>query len=158
MAVPKLIQNYTGLTTEMINKEGVEKEDLKEYILETLIDSKTLVIGHNVNFDLGFLYEHFNIEPEYFMCTRTIEFLTNPHLPLSLSDVYPRYYYEKKQTHRALGDVWLAYEVFEKQVELHGEAMKFFLNKVIRTPERDLTHIPYNATVLDFTKKFDIKR
>src|SRR5699024_5206492 len=120
-------------------------------------DEETLVIAHNANFDLGFLSHHFNVQPKNFMCTRSIEFLTNPHLSSSLKDVYPRYFGDKEQTHRALDDVLMTFEVFEEQSGLHGDTFKFFLNKVVATPERSLSFVPYNAIVLDFAKKFTLK-
>jgi DNA polymerase III subunit epsilon len=153
--VPEFITKLNGLTTEELNREGEEKYNVKE-MLETLIDDKTLVVAHNANFDLGFLFYHFGIEPAHFMCTRTIEFLTNPHLSCSLKDVHPRYAPESfEQTHRAFDDVGMTLEVFNYQIALHGnEAMMFFKNKMVNLPDREMVYEPRNAIVLDFTKKY----
>jgi len=151
------ITDLTGLTKKEVSQNGKDITDVRTN-LKSFLDDETLVIAHNANFDLGFLSHHFNIQPSHFMCTRSIEFLTNPHLSSSLKDVYPRYLREKEQTHRALDDVLMTFEVFEEQSLVHGDAFKFFLNKVIQTPERDLSFIPYNATVLDFAKKYSLKK
>jgi DNA polymerase III subunit epsilon len=154
--VPEFITQLNGLTTEELNATGADPQEVKDK-LNSFIDDETLVVAHNANFDLGFLYYHFGMEPEHFMCTRTIEFLTAPHLSCSLKDVYPRYYPEeaKEQTHRALDDVEMTIEVFSAQIGVHGnEAMFFFKNKIVNLPDRELVFTPRNAKVLDFTQKY----
>jgi DNA polymerase III subunit epsilon len=155
--VPAFITKLTGLTTEELNSTGADKKLVKT-VLESLIDENTLVVAHNANFDLGFLFHHFGIKPAHFMCTRTIEFLTNPDKSSSLKDVHPRYVKDSfEQTHRALDDVGMTLEVFNAQIEVHGvEAMMFFKNKIVKTPERELVYIPENATILDFTRKYKL--
>ncbi|AYP68755.1 DNA polymerase III PolC-type [Bacillus phage vB_BpsS-36] len=160
VTVPPFITELTGLTTEILEKEGFNIIDLIPDV-EELLDSNTLVVGHNINFDLGFLYKHFGIEPAHFMCTRTIEILTAPHLNASLKNVHPRYYPEatQEQTHRAGDDCIMTLEVFNGQIELHGnEGMMYFKNKLVNMPDRELSFTPYNAKVLDFTKKYVSER
>lgn len=159
--IPEKITEFTGLTTEKVNSEGAELVEVLENLLNILTHNKfnILVVGHNANFDLGFLKYHFDIEPENFMCTRTIEILTKPHLNASLKNVHKRYYPEgKEQTHRASDDIKMTADVFIKQAEFHKEAMKFFRNKVVSMPDRELTYTPHNAIVLDFTQKYDSRR
>ena len=88
--ISEFIQKLTGLTTEMVNSEG---KDITEVIPEVqdLIDNDTLVVAQSANFDLGYLAEHFGIEPDHFMCTKTIEFFTAPHLSTKLNDTHERY-------------------------------------------------------------------
>jgi DNA polymerase III subunit epsilon len=157
--VPEFITKLTGLTTEKVNSEGAEKEEVLVNLMN-LIDENTLVVAHNANFDLGFLFHHFGIEPAHFMCTRTIEILTNPHLSASLQDVYDRLFPEKRvQEHRAMSDVEMTSRVLNEQVlHIGKEEIQFFKNKVVRMPDRDLVYTPYNAKVLDFTQKYDSKR
>jgi DNA polymerase III subunit epsilon len=154
--IPEKITELTGLTTEKVNSEGAEKEGVLVNLMR-LIDENTLVVGHNVNFDLGFLFHHFGIEPAHFMCTRTIEILTAPHLNASLQNVYDRYFPEKRvQEHRAMSDVEMTSHVLEKQVDLIGkEAIQFFRNRIVHMPDRDLVYTPHNAIVLDFAQKYD---
>jgi DNA polymerase III subunit epsilon len=158
VSLPPFITELTGLTEEELNLKGMSLEEVKA-ILDDILDPEIdVVVAHNANFDLGFLWYHFNIAPKYFFCTRTIEFLTNPHLGCSLKNTYARYYGEQEQTHRALDDVMMTLKVLKAQTERHGlEAMMFFLNKIVQTPERNLVFVPENATVLDFTQKFALK-
>lgn len=157
--VPEKITELTGLTTEKVNSEGAEKEEVLVNLMN-MIDENTLVIAHNANFDLGFLFHHFGIEPAYFMCTRTIEILTAPHLNASLQNVYDRYFPEKRvQEHRAMSDVEMTSRVLEKQIDLIGkDEIRFFNRKIVRMPDRDLVYTPHNAIVLDFTQKYDSRR
>lgn len=155
--VPEFITNLTGLTTQQVNEKGIDKESIK-LKLESAIDENTLVVAHNANFDLGFLYHHFGVKPKYFMCTRTIEFLTHPHESSSLEPTYIRYIGEIEQEHRALADVEMTMEVLVKQKEIHGDHIYYFLNKMVVTPERKLVYQPDNAIVLDFEHLFQLKK
>lgn len=158
VSLPPFITELTGLTEEELQQTGKDLEEVKQDILPMFDVENDLFVAHNANFDLGFLYYHFGIAPSYFVCTRTIEFLTNPHEGCSLKNTYARYHGEKEQTHRALDDVMMTYEVLRAQVQHHGtDAMMFFINKIVQTPERNLVFVPENATVLDFTKKFALK-
>jgi DNA polymerase III subunit epsilon len=159
VGVPEKITELTGLTTEKVNSEGAEKEEVLVNLMN-MIDENTLVIAHNANFDLGFLFHHFGIEPTHFMCTRTIEILTAPHLNASLQSVYDRYFPEKRiQEHRAMSDVEMTSHVLEKQVDLIGkEAIQFFRNRIVHMPDRDLVYTPHNAIILDFAQKYDSVR
>lgn len=157
--VPAFITELTGLTTEKVNSEGAEKEEVLVNLMN-MIDENTLVVAHNANFDLGFLKHHFGIEPAHFMCTRTIEILLNPHLNASMEKVYNRMFPESlMQDHRAMSDVEMLTRVFNKQAEELGkEAISFFKNRMVKMPDRDLVYTPHNAIVLDFTQKYDSRR
>jgi DNA polymerase III subunit epsilon len=156
--LPSFITELTGLTEEDLQQNGKALEEVKQDILPLIDIERDLFVAHNANFDLGFFYYHFGVAPRYFVCTRAIEFLTNPHEGCSLKNTYARYYGEKEQTHRALDDVGMTYEVLQAQIKYHGtDAMMFFLNKIVQTPERNLVFVPENATVLDFTQKFALK-
>jgi DNA polymerase III subunit epsilon len=156
--VPEFITNLTGLTTEDLNTNGI---DLAEAIPEVqrLIDQDTLVIAHNANFDLGFLFHHFGIEPAHFMCTRAISILTEPDKNASLKNVFARMFGEKEQTHRAGDDIEMTLDVFNQFVgELGNDSMMFFKNRIVNMPDREISFKPYNAKVLDFTEKYVSKR
>jgi DNA polymerase III epsilon subunit-like protein len=154
--ISEFIQKLTGLTTEKVNSEG---KDITEVIpeVQNLIDSNTLVVAQSANFDLGYLAVHFGIEPAHFMCTKTIEFFTAPHLSTKLNDTHARYAPEAtfEQTHRAMDDVEMLMDIFNGQVGVHGnEAMMFFKNKIAIPPERPLVFYPDNAIILDYSQKY----
>lgn len=152
------IKELTGLDTEEVNSEGETKETVKGN-LQRLIDGNTLVIAQNANFDLGFLYHHFEIEPAFFFCTKTVEFMTHPDKSTRLNDMYKRYSSAPlEQTHRAMDDVEMLKKVsFEQEQDL-GEAHNyFFLNRIAVMPERPLVFTPHNAEIVDFSKLY-VKR
>lgn len=154
--ISEFIQELTGLTTEMVNTQG---KDIAEVIpeVQNLIDHETLVVAQSANFDLGYLAVHFGIEPAHFMCTKTVEFFTAPHLSTSLNELHKRYAPEVtfEQTHRAMDDVNMLMDVYNGQIAVHGnEAMMFFKNKIAIPPERPLVFYPHNAVILDYTQKY----
>lgn len=152
--VPEFITKITGLTTEKVNTEGFLIEEILPAV-QDLIDGDTLVIAHNANFDLGFLAHHFGIEPDHFMCTRSISILTEPDKNASLKSVYERMYGAKEQAHRAFEDVEMTLEVFNQFVTEHGnEAMMYFKNRLVNMPDRELSYTPWNAKVMDFAQKY----
>jgi DNA polymerase III subunit epsilon len=157
--VPEKITELTGLTTEKVNSEGKDLAQVKAEI-QAFTDETTLWIAHNANFDLGFLFHHFGVEPTHFMCTRTIEILTVPHLNASLQPTYNRYFPEENitQEHRAMKDVEMTSDLFNAQTDTHKEDIYFFYNKLVAMPDRDLVYTPHNSKVLDFTQKYDSKR
>jgi len=156
--IPERIAEFTGLTTQEVNERGT---DIVEVIpkVQNLIDSETLVIAHNANFDLGFLFNHMGIEPAHFMCTRTISILTEPDENASLKNVFARMFGEKEQAHRASNDVEMTMDIFEKFIEIHGiDGIMYFSNKMVNMPDRELVFIPYSANVLDFTQQYVSKK
>jgi DNA polymerase III subunit epsilon len=162
--VPEFITNLTGLTTEKVNSEGADIEEVKGKLLKLLtppLDISILVIGHNVNFDLGFLYYHFGIQVPHFMCTRTIEILSNPVHNASLQNTHERWFpeHQVEQEHRASSDVDMTFEVFVAQANFHGSLnFGYFLNRLVNMPDRELTYAPQGAIVLDFAHKYVSER
>lgn len=153
------IQELTGLTTEEVNSVGKPIEEVIPEI-QRLLDNETMVVAQNANFDLGYLAIHFGIEPMLFMCTKTIEFLTAPHLSTKLSELHKRYAPDRtfEQTHRAMDDVQMLVDVFNGQIGIHGvDAMMFFVNKIAIQPDRPLIYTPQNAKILDFSAKYALK-
>lgn len=160
VTLSKFIQELTGLTTEKINTEGKTIEKILPEVT-SLIDNKTLVVAQSANFDLGYLAVHFGIEPAHFMDTKTIEFMTAPHLSTSLNDVHQRYFPEEtfEQTHRAMDDVNMLADVFSAQIALHGnDGMMFFKNKIAIPPERPLVYYPAHGVFLDYSQKYVTKK
>ena len=50
------------LTLEQVNREGVSPEDAIEMVLKDLNPAKTMIVAHNLDFDLGILLNHANPE------------------------------------------------------------------------------------------------
>lgn len=68
--IPEKVTELTGITTEMLDKYGMDKALVKEYLQQMLNDA--IIVAHNVQFDFAFLKEHFEIEPKYFYDTLVI--------------------------------------------------------------------------------------
>lgn len=154
--ISEFIQELTGLTTEKVNSEG---KPLAQVITETqefFNNDNNIIIAQSANFDIGYLAVHFGFEPERFMCTKTIEFLTAPHLSNGLAEVHARYFPEGtfEQTHRAMDDVQMLVDIFNAQLSLHGmEGVNFFMNKIAILPDRPLVYAPVFGKYLDFSQK-----
>lgn len=158
--VPTFITKLTGLTTEKLQKEGKPLKVVRAEVIKFLTQFGSIddlfFVGHNINFDLGFLAHYFGIQPLNFFCTRSIEILTNPDLNASLANVYPRYFEAAVQTHRAMGDIEMTEKVFNAQTAYHGVMVMlgFFKNKLVNMPDRELSYYPEFARVLDFSAKY----
>jgi DNA polymerase III epsilon subunit-like protein len=159
--ISEFIQGLTGLTTEKVNSEGADKAEVMAKLQEFIPARETMVVAQSANFDLGYLKEHFGVEPAHFICTKTVEFFTAPHLSTSLNDTHKRYTPEEsfEQTHRAMDDVNMLFDIFFGQLEYHGkQGLEFFMNKIAVMPERPLVFTPHNAIVLDYTEKYSQKK
>lgn len=155
--ISPFIQELTGLTTEKVNSEGKSLAQVIADTQEYFNNNDNIIVAQNANFDIGYLAVHFGFEPEQFMCTKTIEFLTAPHLPNGLNETHKRYVPEKsfEQTHRAMDDVEMLSDIFNSQIAVHGhDGINFFLNKIAIMPERSLVYAPVFGKYLDFTQKF----
>jgi DNA polymerase III subunit epsilon len=157
--ISDFIQELTGLSTELVNTEGKPKDEIYQKVHELLSETETLVVAQSANFDLGYMKHHFGYEPAHFICTKTVEFMTDPTQSTSLNALHKRYAPEEtfEQTHRALDDVNMMVDVFNGQIETHGQDMAFFRNKIAVMPERPLVYTPYNAKVIDYSVQY-IKR
>lgn len=155
--ISEFITGLTGLTTELCNSEG---KHLSQVVVETqefFSNDNNIIVAQSANFDIGYLAIHFGYEPEKFLCTKTIEFLTAPHLKNNLNDMHKRYAPEDtfEQTHRAMDDVNMMVAVFNGQLSVHGQAgVDFFLNKIAVLPERPLVYAPVFGKYLDFSQTY----
>lgn len=159
--VPEFITKLTGLTTEYIQENGTDADTVEKELLEFFGEEfaeDTLFVGHNVNFDLGFLAVHFGMYPENYVCTRTAAILDDPSENASLQKIYNRLFPAKKQTHRAQGDIEMTEALLVHFIGKYGETMEFFKNKLVVMPDRGLVFTPPHAIVLDFSKQYVSKR
>lgn len=148
--IPHDIICLTGITPEMLQTSGKPQNEVKDE-LEEFLGENQLVVAHNASFDLGFLWSNFSIAPSDFLCTRTIEFLTNPGCKLSLAKTYQRYYGPILQRHRALSDTILCKDVFVAQLKQNPEHILSSLNKLVAIKGREPKFLPPKSIVLDFT-------
>ena len=105
--LPPFISALTGITDAMI-AQGNEAEDVLARFLDFTGDS--VVMGHNVNFDINFLYDNCMarlgaVFGNPYVDTLTIARKLLPQLPHHRLDDLMRYYgIRARDTHRALHD------------------------------------------------------
>ena len=109
------ITNLTGITDEMLNKGKLPTIALKEFI--DFVD-EDVIIGHNVNFDLGFLKNKCKKYIDYSLNNRYIDtmYLAKKLVPNSINyklETLANYFnVSYKGAHRGLKDVEITYEVY----------------------------------------------
>lgn len=109
------ITNLTGITDEMLNKGKLPTIALKEFI--DFVD-EDVIIGHNVNFDLGFLKNKCKKYIDYSLNNRYIDtmYLAKKLVPNSINyklETLANYFNVSYEgAHRGLKDVEITYEVY----------------------------------------------
>lgn len=118
--IPDNIVNLTGITNNMVKNSPIIDKVIPEFL--SIIDSY-VIVGHNVNFDLGFISEnceHIGIKFEkYFVDTLKYSRKVFPELEHhKLGDVCSALNIENKMSHRALSDCIATHECFQKLMEI----------------------------------------
>ena len=113
--IPSFIRNLTGITDEMA-REGLELEIVLREFKEFLEDD--VIVGHNVNFDVNFLYDNFMKTlreelPNNFVDTLRISRKLLPELKHHrLDDLTDYFGIQMRDKHRALNDCVLTNKVY----------------------------------------------
>lgn len=109
--------NLTGITTEMIEKEGKDIVDVLLAFESFLGDD--IIIGHNVNFDINFLYDNMKEQLGDYLTNDYIDTLRLSRRILpnlkhhKLDDLIIYYHLKKREEHRALNDCILTNQVYK---------------------------------------------
>ena len=108
--IPPGITQITGITDEMLKNEGVDEKIIAQDLKERLTPN-TLMIAHNAQFDLSFIYHllkrHYPSEADEIVANLNwID--TYPH---KLIDAVHYYNIEEVNFHRAIDDTKALYEV-----------------------------------------------
>lgn len=110
------ITQKTGITNEMVSDSQTAKSVLTDF-LEFI--GNDIVIGHNVNFDINFLYnnaERFDLPPvanDFVDTMRLSRHLYKDEEHHRLSDLCERYSVINKTAHRALSDCYATLECYK---------------------------------------------
>lgn len=131
---PKII-SLTGITNEMLAEEGQSEEtvaiDLKKKLTED-----TIMIAHNAQFDLSFIYfllkRHYPDEAEDIVGNiRWLDTLTvlkdRMNYPHKLVDAVEHYGVEKVNFHRAIDDTKALYSVTQ-ELKLERDDLEEYIN------------------------------
>ena len=111
-----LIIELTGITNEM-----VETAPTAEVVLQAFVDfvGDGLLIGHNVNFDINFLYDNcqekigYNLSNNFIDTLRLSRMLFAQEKQHKLTDLINRFGIGRVVEHRALGDVLQTQKCYE---------------------------------------------
>ena len=115
--IPSHITNLTGITTNMMIKEGKDTvEVLKEFMD---FAGNNIIVGHNVNFDINFIYDKCEKYLNTYLSNDFIDtmkiakkFVDTPNYKLgTLADYFNIDY---NGAHRGLKDVEITFEVYNK--------------------------------------------
>ena len=119
--VPSYITKLTGITTEMLESDGREAEAVLKEFKEFAGDN--IIVGHNVNFDINFIYDKCEKYLDVPLCNDFIDtmkiakrLVETPNYKLgTLAD---HFCVDYNGAHRGLKDVEITYEVYNKLKEL----------------------------------------
>lgn len=113
------IKNLTGITDEMLENASEIEEALikfKEFL------NNDIILGHNVNFDINFLYDNYEkylgdcLQNDYIDTLRVARKVLNLKHN-RLDDLVSYYNIEARDKHRALNDCYLTNQVYIKMCE-----------------------------------------
>lgn len=114
--IPYFITDLTGITNEMVKDAPSIKTVLKQ--VEDFVGEE-IIVGHNVNFDINFIYEK-NVEhfgkpfTNNFIDTMRISRKLYPELPHHrLSDLTKHLHIKQEGAHRAVDDCISTFKCFE---------------------------------------------
>ena len=116
--LPQKIIEITGIDDEMLESEGVDEKIIAEDLKKRLTPG-TLMIAHNTQFDLNFVYELLNrhflesyniVESMDWLDTLTV-FKDRREYPHKLIDAVHHYEIKEVNFHRAIDDTKALYEV-----------------------------------------------
>lgn len=120
--LPQKITGITGITDEMLESEGLDEKTVADDLKERLTED-TLMIAHNAQFDLSFVYyllkRHYPDEVDGIVnkvdWLDTLSVLKDrKEYPHKLEDAVKYYKLKKVNFHRAIDDTKALYEVYKK--------------------------------------------
>lgn len=122
--IPAKVTELTGITKDMLDKYGMDKQVVKNYVQAMLED--TIVVAHNVQFDFAFLKEHFDVEPQFFYDTVVISRQLFPsERSHALGNICNRAGINLTGAHRAINDTRATAELLNLQLDKDGVAQKY---------------------------------
>ena len=113
--LPRFITNLTGITDDMLETGNEPEQVLKEFISFV---GKNTIIGHNVNFDLGFLcnkckkYLNYDLNNDYIDTLYLARKLVPNTIDHKLGTLARYFHISYAGAHRGLKDVEITYEVY----------------------------------------------
>ena len=131
--ISRKISDLTGITNEMIKNEGIDEKSAALDLKQRLTPD-TLMIAHNCQFDLQFLYSllkrHFPQEADEIVSSLnwidTVSILKDrKEFPHKLIDAVNYYEVPEVNFHRAIDDTKALYEVTKKMKEERDDLLDY---------------------------------
>lgn len=159
--IDDFISALTGITNDMLSTAPTLSE-----VLPLFIDfiGDDILLGHNVNFDINFLYD--NIEnvlgkhlKNSFIDTMRIFRKLYPSLAHHrLMDLATNYGIDYSRAHRSLTDCKITYYCFKRMIEeisLKYESKQFFINLFKKAPRRTYSTFLKASDIIANTENID---
>ncbi len=119
--ISDFIENLTGISNRMLHDARGEKDVLKEYIKFIGDD---MIIGHNVRFDIRFIYDALLrdygvlFQNDYIDTLKIARKLLHEDLKrYRLMDLADHYHIDYSHAHRAVNDCEITHDVYEMMME-----------------------------------------
>ncbi|ATO45500.1 hypothetical protein C5L30_001985 [Companilactobacillus farciminis] len=155
--VPAMVEGMTGITSEMIEKDGVTAEIAMRNLVD-FIDND-VIVGFNVNFDINFLYDFANkyfgqkVKNDFVDVLRIARKFYPEERHNRLADCIKRIEPKKEQSHRGLDDCYdtkLIFDFFEENIDLNllNEKRHYHHNKI------DLKQLKPESVMIDEDNPF----
>jgi len=125
------ITNITGITSSMLELEGLEKSTLCDILTELFGTGQPLVVAYNAQFDLSFLYHflHSLGKEKVLNNVKMLDALTvykdRRDYPHKLENAIASYALETKNTHRAVDDAIATYALLCAMEEDQGDIDRY---------------------------------
>lgn len=154
--IDDFIENLTGITNEMLSNAPDPIPALKEF--KNFI-GESILLGHNINFDINFLYDNFE---KYlseklhndFIDTMRFSRLLHPEEPHHrLKDLAKRYNIDYSDAHRSLNDCYITHSCYEclqeEMIQLNGSIESFLESRKKRKSSLKATDIQSSKDSFD---------
>jgi len=168
--IPSAVENITGITEDMIEKDGIDVRLAIKNLLSFIGDD--LVVGFNVNFDINFIYDYVNeyfqkkFENDYVDVLRIARRFYPNERHNRLKDCIERINLDKKQSHRGLEDCYDTKKVldffknnsdpnFMESMKKHYHHSKIDLKLLKPETEKFDSGNPFYKSNVCFTGKLD---
>ena len=137
--LPAVITNLTGITEQMLDDDGLEKQVVAERFAAMLREGRTLIAAYNAQFDLCFLYfflHRFGLA-DALRGVKMLDAMTvykdrRPY-PHKLANAVEAYRLQTQNTHRAIDDATATCELLEA-MEAECADLEQYINLFGYTP------------------------
>lgn len=150
--IPQNIVNLTGITDDLLKEKGILINEAISSFINFV--GENIVVGHNINFDINFLYDNcikYTGKPfknDFIDTMRIAKNFVKDTYNHKLTTLAKKFEIHYDNHHRALNDVMITNELYKK--------LKFLKENYIEIRMKEIQ--PYLTPTLDYTnKKVSIK-